>query len=70
MTCLTPTIASPVLSLANCTSCGNYIPEGQGKSCSMCYGEIDTLLDIKSVDDLENIGEAKHIASHCADDLY
>ena len=24
-----------------CTSCGSYIPEGQGKSCSMCYGDID-----------------------------
>lgn len=25
--------------MPNCTSCGNYIPEGQGKSCSMCYGD-------------------------------
>jgi hypothetical protein len=24
-----------------CTSCGSRIPEGQGKSCSMCYGDID-----------------------------
>ena len=24
-----------------CTSCGSFIPEGQGKSCSMCYGDID-----------------------------
>ena len=23
-----------------CISCGSYIPEGQGKSCSMCYGDI------------------------------
>ena len=23
-----------------CTSCGLPIPEGQGKSCSMCYGDI------------------------------
>jgi hypothetical protein len=23
-----------------CTSCGSYIPEGQGNSCSMCYGDI------------------------------
>ena len=22
-----------------CTSCGIYIPEGQGKSCSVCYGD-------------------------------
>lgn len=22
-----------------CSSCGNEIPEGQGKSCSMCYGD-------------------------------
>ena len=24
-----------------CSSCGNPIPEGQGKSCSMCYGDVD-----------------------------
>ncbi len=24
-----------------CTSCGLPIPEGQGNSCSMCYGDID-----------------------------
>ena len=24
-----------------CTSCGSPIPGGQGKSCSMCYGDID-----------------------------
>ena len=24
-----------------CTSCGSPIPDGQGKSCSMCYGDID-----------------------------
>ena len=24
-----------------CTSCGSPIPEGQGKSCSMCYGDLD-----------------------------
>lgn len=23
-----------------CTSCGSPIPEGQDKSCSMCYGDI------------------------------
>lgn len=23
-----------------CTSCGSEIPEGQGRSCSMCYGDI------------------------------
>lgn len=22
-----------------CTSCGSRIPEGQGNSCSMCYGD-------------------------------
>jgi hypothetical protein len=22
-----------------CSSCGSTIPEGQGKSCSMCYGD-------------------------------
>ena len=25
--------------MPNCSSCGNTIPEGQGKSCSMCYGD-------------------------------
>lgn len=25
----------------HCTSCGSRIPEGQGNSCSMCYGDID-----------------------------
>ncbi len=24
-----------------CTSCGLPIPDGQGSSCSMCYGDID-----------------------------
>lgn len=23
-----------------CTSCGSPIPDGQGNSCSMCYGDI------------------------------
>lgn len=23
-----------------CTSCGSQIPEGQGSSCSMCYGDM------------------------------
>lgn len=27
--------------MAHCTSCGSPIPEGQGKSCSMCYGDPD-----------------------------
>jgi len=26
--------------MPNCTSCGSPIPEGQGKSCSMCYGDV------------------------------
>lgn len=25
--------------MPNCTSCGSPIPEGQGESCSMCYGD-------------------------------
>ena len=25
--------------MPSCTSCGSYIPEGQGSSCSMCYGD-------------------------------
>ena len=24
-----------------CSSCGSPIPEGQGNSCSMCYGDIN-----------------------------
>ena len=24
-----------------CSSCGRPIPDGQGSSCSMCYGDID-----------------------------
>lgn len=27
--------------MPSCTSCGSRIPEGQGRSCSMCYGDID-----------------------------
>lgn len=27
--------------MTNCTSCGLPIPDGQGKSCSMCYGDPD-----------------------------
>jgi len=23
-----------------CSSCGEWIPDGQGSSCSMCYGDI------------------------------
>lgn len=26
--------------MANCSSCGSPIPDGQGSSCSMCYGDI------------------------------
>lgn len=24
-----------------CTSCGSSIPDGQGESCSMCYGDME-----------------------------
>ena len=27
--------------MKHCSSCGSPIPDGQGKSCSMCYGDID-----------------------------
>lgn len=27
--------------MASCSSCGSSIPDGQGSSCSMCYGDID-----------------------------
>ena len=27
--------------MSYCSSCGSEIPEGQGSSCSMCYGDID-----------------------------
>lgn len=23
-----------------CSSCGSPIPDGQGRSCSMCYGDV------------------------------
>jgi hypothetical protein len=26
--------------MSYCTSCGSPIPEGQGSSCSMCYGDM------------------------------
>jgi len=26
--------------MPTCSSCGSEIPEGQGKCCSMCYGDI------------------------------
>ena len=26
--------------MSYCTSCGSYIPDGQGRSCSMCYGDV------------------------------
>ena len=27
--------------MTTCVSCGLSIPDGQGRSCSMCYGDID-----------------------------
>jgi hypothetical protein len=27
--------------MAYCSSCGSFIPEGQGSCCSMCYGDIN-----------------------------
>ena len=27
--------------MPHCSSCGSPIPNGQGSSCSMCYGDID-----------------------------
>ena len=27
--------------MPTCSSCGMEIPEGQGSSCSMCYGDPD-----------------------------
>ena len=26
--------------MSYCTSCGSQIPDGQGRSCSMCYGDV------------------------------
>jgi len=26
--------------MSSCTSCGSPIPDGQGSSCSMCYGDM------------------------------
>lgn len=28
------------MNMSNCSSCGSEIPDGQGSSCSMCYGDI------------------------------
>lgn len=38
-----------------CTSCGNPIPDGQGKSCSMCYGDLYWGKDGYYLDWLENM---------------
>ena len=27
--------------MSYCTSCGLPIPDGQGSSCSMCYGDVE-----------------------------
>ena len=27
--------------MSYCVDCGSPIPDGQGKVCSMCYGDID-----------------------------
>jgi hypothetical protein len=29
------------INMGYCSSCGSPIPDGQGSSCSMCYGDID-----------------------------
>lgn len=34
------------------------------------FGEINSLLDVTSIDDLDDISTAKGIAKDCADDLY
>ena len=26
--------------ISHCSSCGSPIPDGQGSSCSMCYGDV------------------------------
>jgi len=41
-----------------CTSCGSPIPEGQGLSCSMCYGDIHYGSDGYYRDWAEKQGEA------------
>jgi hypothetical protein len=46
-----------------CSSCGSEIPEGQGKSCSMCYGDIGHGSDgyyqewVKEQEELEDIND-------------
>ena len=35
-----PTRCTNLNVMSYCTSCGLPIPEGQGSSCSMCYGDI------------------------------
>ena len=27
--------------VTTCVSCGSPIPDGQGRSCSMCYGDVE-----------------------------
>lgn len=37
-----------------CSSCGSPIPDGQGSSCSMCYGDVSYGLDGYYKEWLEN----------------
>jgi RNA polymerase-binding transcription factor DksA len=59
-----------------CTSCGSPIPDGQGNSCSMCYGDIsygkdgyyaewaekqNELADIARMEEQQNIEERQRL---------
>ena len=46
--------------MPNCTSCGSSIPEGQGKSCSMCYGDINHGSDGYYQDWADRQNQAEH----------
>jgi len=55
-----------------CTSCGRPIPDGQGKSCSMCYGDIDHGRDgyyRQWAEEMEREEQARQEENNCADDF-
>lgn len=45
--------------MSYCTSCGSSIPDGQGSSCSMCYGDPYHGRDGYYLQELERDAEMK-----------
>ena len=41
--------------MTTCSSCGRPIPDGQGQSCSMCYGDIDYGRDGYAREEMERL---------------